>query len=109
MNPATPGSETWETERLAALVHQAYLDTCARLGWEVSPSNQVPYAELSEDAKELDRASVRAVLAEHALAQREARYEAALRVIERAKWYRDTPRGETVQAIARAALEGERT
>jgi len=49
-------------EDIAEKVHQAYLDTCEKLGWEVKPSNQVPYSELSEDSKELDRASVRAVL-----------------------------------------------
>lgn len=49
-----------ELETAAAAVHQAYLDTCARLGWPVKPSNQVPYEELPEEAKELDRASVRA-------------------------------------------------
>lgn len=50
-------------EQMAASVHQAYLDTCARLGWGVKPENLVPYEDLSEDSKELDRASVRAVLA----------------------------------------------
>ncbi len=54
---------THNIETMAEAVHQAYLDTCARLGWPVKPSNQVPYSELSEDSKELDRASVRAVLA----------------------------------------------
>jgi hypothetical protein len=49
-------------ERAAAAVHQAYLDTCDRLGWGVKPENRVPYEELPEDAKELDRASVRAAL-----------------------------------------------
>lgn len=49
-------------EQLAAAVHQAYLETCERLGWEVKPANRVPYEQLSEEAKELDRASVRAVL-----------------------------------------------
>jgi hypothetical protein len=52
-----------ELERVAAAVHDAYLTTCARLGWPAMPANQVPYAELSEESKELDRASVRAVLA----------------------------------------------
>lgn len=51
-----------ELERLAALVHQAYLDACVRLGWPVKPSDQVPYEVLHEDSKELDRASVRVVL-----------------------------------------------
>lgn len=52
-----------EMEAMAEAVHQAYLDTCAQLGWDVKPANRVPYAALSEDSKELDRASVRAVLA----------------------------------------------
>ena len=51
-----------EIENLAMWVHNAYLDTCKRFGWEVKPENQVPYEALSEDSKELDRASVRAVL-----------------------------------------------
>ena len=51
-----------DVEAMAALVHQAYLDTCKKLGWPVKPENQIPYAALSEDSKELDRASVRAVL-----------------------------------------------
>ena len=52
-----------DMEAMSASVHQAYLDTCKKLGWFVRPENQIPYAELSEDSKELDRASVRAVLA----------------------------------------------
>lgn len=51
-----------DIEALAEKVHQAYLTTCERLGWEVKESNKVPYADLTEDSKELDRASVRAVL-----------------------------------------------
>jgi hypothetical protein len=51
-----------DIEMLAAAVHQAYLDTCERLGWPVKPANQVSYNDLAEDSKELDRASVRAVL-----------------------------------------------
>lgn len=51
-----------DLEVMAEAVHQAYLDTCERLGWSVKEENQVPYTELSEDAKELDRASVKAVL-----------------------------------------------
>lgn len=51
-----------DIERFAAAVHQAYLDTCDRLGWPVLPSNDRPYDELHEDSRELDRASVRAVL-----------------------------------------------
>lgn len=50
-------------EELSEAVHQAYLDTCARLGWDVKPANAVPYSELGWAAQELDRASVRAVLA----------------------------------------------
>lgn len=60
-----PYTDAVDIEALAATVHQAYLDTCHRLGWPVKPENQVPYSELSEHARELDRASVRAVL--HAL------------------------------------------
>jgi len=64
MQPEEPAAQTGEPrlEELAALVHQAYLDTCVRLGWSVKPENLVPYEQLSEDSKELDRASVRAVL-----------------------------------------------
>lgn len=57
------GDRVRELEPMAEAVHQAYLDTCARLGWPVKPANQVPYTDLEEDSKELDRASVRAVLA----------------------------------------------
>ena len=48
-------------EALASEVHQAYLDTCDRLGWEVKLENKVPYEQLEEKSKELDRATVRAV------------------------------------------------
>lgn len=51
-----------DLENMAAAVHVAYLSTCQRLGWEVKPSNAVPYVSLSHEAKELDRASVFAVL-----------------------------------------------
>lgn len=51
-----------DIEILAEKVHQAYLDTCAKLGWDVKPENQVAYSELSDNSKELDRASVWAVL-----------------------------------------------
>ena len=51
-----------DIEIMAERVHQAYLDTCDKLCWPVKLENQVSYAELSEDSKELDRASVRAVL-----------------------------------------------
>lgn len=52
-----------DVERLAGRVHYAYLITAARLGWPVKPEMAIPYAELPEDAKELDRATVRTVLA----------------------------------------------
>lgn len=51
-----------DVEQAAERVHQAYLDTATRLGWPIKPSNNVPYAELSEESKELDRASAKAVL-----------------------------------------------
>lgn len=73
------GKDAEEIEELAAAVHQAYLDTCARLGWEVKPSNLVPYAELSEDSKELDRASVRVVLSALQQQLAEARQELGAR------------------------------
>lgn len=53
---------TYDIEHLAEAVHQAYLDTCDSIGWSVKPENRVPYSHLSEQSKELDRASVRAVL-----------------------------------------------
>lgn len=58
-------------EEMAEAVHNAYLTTCDALGWDVRPENRVPYAELTEDSKELDRASVRAVLRFTASPQRE--------------------------------------
>lgn len=62
--PSRPGSAPdADEETLAAAVHEAYLATCARLGWPVKPDNAVPYRDLSEASKELDRASVRAVVA----------------------------------------------
>lgn len=63
LNATLAAPELPEQETMAAAVHQAYLDTCERLGWPVKPENQVSYEALSEDSKELDRASVRAVLA----------------------------------------------
>ena len=58
-------------EEMAEAVHNAYLTTCDALGWDVRPENRVPYAELTENSKELDRASVRAVLRFTAPPQRE--------------------------------------
>ena len=49
-------------EAMAEAVHRAYLDKCSELGWPVKAENQIPYSELSENSKELDRTSVRAVL-----------------------------------------------
>jgi hypothetical protein len=51
-----------DLETLAAAVHDAYIDTCNALGWSIKPENRVHYSELTENSKELDRASVRAVL-----------------------------------------------
>ena len=51
-----------QIERLAGKVHDAYLATVGRLGLGFSQETQVPYSELSERYKELDRATVRAVL-----------------------------------------------
>lgn len=49
-------------EIMADTVHNAYLKTCERLNWSVKEENKVPFYQLSEDSKELDRASVHAVL-----------------------------------------------
>lgn len=46
----------------AAKIHDAYLETCKKLGWEVKTQNLVPYSELSEQSKALDRASFRAAM-----------------------------------------------
>lgn len=51
-----------DIEMMAEKVHLAYLNTCHRLGWPPRDTCNVPYIELPADAKELDRASVRAVL-----------------------------------------------
>ena len=59
---AQPEPELVDMEAMAASVHDSYLTTCDALGWDVKPENRVPYAELTDDSKELDRASVRAVL-----------------------------------------------
>lgn len=59
---AQPAQGPVDMEVMAASVHDAYLTTCDLLGWGVKPENRVPYSELTEDSKELDRASVRAVL-----------------------------------------------
>lgn len=62
-------------EELAEVAHQAYLDTARRLGWPIKPENDIPFAELSEAAKELDRGMVRTVLA-HLASQREEQGDA---------------------------------
>lgn len=49
-------------ETVAAAVHQAYLDTCDRLGWPVKPENNVGYDDLSEESKDLDRATAQAAI-----------------------------------------------
>lgn len=54
-------------EKIAAKVHEAWMDTKRRQGVTSRPSEwgeeqMVPYAELSERAKDLDRGTVRAVL-----------------------------------------------
>lgn len=49
-------------DTVAAVVHLAYLDACRRLGWSVKPENRGNYESLSEESKELYRATARAVL-----------------------------------------------
>jgi hypothetical protein len=63
VEPPPAGLGLPDMEVMAEAVHEAYLTTCKKLGWDVKPANRVPYSELTDDSKELDRASVRAVLA----------------------------------------------
>ena len=51
-----------DIEQLAEVVHEAYLAKCSELQLSVKQQNAVIYSELSEESKELDRATVRAVL-----------------------------------------------
>lgn len=60
--PQRTEQEPVDLEIMASAVHDAYLNTCNALGWGVKLENRVPYSELTENSKELDRASVRAVL-----------------------------------------------
>ena len=60
--PQRTEQEPVDLEALASAVHDAYLNTCDKLSWGVKLENRVPYSELTENSKELDRASVRAVL-----------------------------------------------
>ena len=46
----------------AEAIHDAYLLQCKRLGWKVKKENEVPYNDLSEESKALDRASFEAAL-----------------------------------------------
>lgn len=81
--------EPMDMEAMAESVHDAYLTTCDALGWGVKPENRVPYSELTEDSKELDRASVRAVLRYTAPLQREWVGLPNDEVLERANKFRD--------------------
>ncbi len=68
--PSAPGVEA-NVERLAALVHDAWVEQRRKAGWQygkvrngserITPS-LVPYDQLSQDERELDRISVRATL-----------------------------------------------
>ncbi len=55
-----------ELEQWAAEVHGVYLETATTLKWPIRPEVAVPYADLSEAAKELDRAFARWALAKQA-------------------------------------------
>lgn len=64
----TPPAVAKEGERAATLVHHSWVATKLAQGITSRPSEwgeeqMVPYAELSERAKDLDRGTVRAVLA----------------------------------------------
>jgi hypothetical protein len=72
----------WEAmEKAAEAVHEAYLETCNKLGWSIKPENMVPYSQLSEDSKELDRASVRATMKSLQAGFHRAGSEVSVRVI----------------------------
>lgn len=85
---AKPENATMEA--MAEAIHDAYLATCERLGWEVRPANRVPYSQLSDDSKELDRASVRAVLSF-------GQPESAAPVAERTEWRTDIKAERTAE------------
>ena len=55
-----------DVEEVAAKVHEAWMESKRRAGYATRKSEtgeelMVPYAQLSEEAKELDRCTVRAV------------------------------------------------
>ena len=67
-----------DIELVAALVHEAWMKSKKAKGVETRKSESgeelmVPYDQLSEDARELDRASVRAVYAAIQSAQQETK------------------------------------
>lgn len=70
--------------RVAAAVHEIYLSTAKARGWPVKPECDVPYDDLSGDAKALDVA-----FAEYHLdaldAERAARQEAVAEVVRHAR------------------------
>jgi RyR domain len=66
-----------DIETVSAKVHEAWMESKTAQGVESRKSEKgeelmVPYEELSEEAKELDRASVRAVYAAIRAAQQES-------------------------------------
>lgn len=71
--PQPPSAPEGDVERLANLVHEAYLESSKRLGWGIKPKFDVLYEQLPEDAKEVDRAAVRAVLSGLSPAPQQAR------------------------------------
>ncbi len=50
-------------DQLAAAAHDAYLQTARRLGWPIRPEVNVPFDQLSQDAKTLDYAFADLILA----------------------------------------------
>jgi len=71
-------------EAISSELHDQYLATAKRLGWPIKPANDVPYSQLSEDAKELDRVYARwhlAALDAFAKARERAAWEEAARIV----------------------------
>lgn len=50
-------------EAIASQAHEAYLQTCQRVGREIPLDDKVPYEQLGENSKEVNRSIVRAVVA----------------------------------------------
>lgn len=59
--------------KIAAEVHQIYLETAKNLGWPIRPEVDVPYDQLDDNAKSLD-----VVIAKYCIAKQGLAYIAGL-------------------------------